>query len=45
MLDFLQILQKITSIFGLKLPVFEKLNFASFQNGGFAQNGHQKIVF
>jgi hypothetical protein len=23
-------------------PFLEKLNFASFQNGGFAQNGHKK---
>jgi hypothetical protein len=27
------------------LPFLEKLNFASFQNGGFAQNGHKKKFF
>jgi hypothetical protein len=27
------------------LPFLEKLNFVSFQNGGFAQNGHKKLVF
>jgi hypothetical protein len=27
------------------LPFLEKLNFASFQNGGFAQNGHKNLVF
>jgi hypothetical protein len=26
-------------------PFLEKLNFASFQNGGFAQNGHKNLVF
>jgi hypothetical protein len=27
------------------LPFLEKLNFASFQTGGFAQNGHKHLVF
>jgi hypothetical protein len=27
------------------LPFFEKLNFASIRNGGFAQNGHKNLVF
>jgi hypothetical protein len=27
------------------LPFLEKLIFALFQHGGFAQNGHQKLVF
>jgi hypothetical protein len=27
------------------LLFLEKLNFSSFQNGGFAQNGHKKFVF
>jgi hypothetical protein len=27
------------------LTFLEKLNFASFQNGGFAQNGNKKFVF
>jgi hypothetical protein len=26
-------------------PFLEKLNFASFQNGGCAQNGRQKLFF
>jgi hypothetical protein len=26
------------------LPFLEKLNFASFQDGGFAQNGQKKLV-
>jgi hypothetical protein len=27
------------------LPFLEKLNFASFRNGGFAQNGHKNCFF
>jgi hypothetical protein len=27
------------------LPFLEKLNFASFQNGGLAQNGLKNFVF
>jgi hypothetical protein len=45
-LVFLQILQKITSKnLDCNLPFLEKFNFASFQNGGFAQNGHKNSVF
>jgi hypothetical protein len=44
-LGFSSNLQKITSIYGLyNFPFVEKLNFASFQNGGFAPNGHKKLV-
>jgi hypothetical protein len=34
---FFKFCKKKSSIYGL--------NFASFQNGGFVQNGHQKFVF
>jgi hypothetical protein len=27
------------------LPFLEKLNFASFQNGGFVKNDHKNLVF
>jgi hypothetical protein len=37
--------KKILQIMDYNLLFLEKLNFSSFQNGGFAQNGHKKIVF
>jgi hypothetical protein len=37
--------KKILQYMDYNLPFLEKLNFSSFQNGGFAQNGHKNLVF
>jgi hypothetical protein len=37
--------KKLLQYMDYNLPFLEKLNFASFQNGGFAQNGHKNLVF
>jgi hypothetical protein len=43
---FFKFCKKTTSIYGqYNLPFLGKLNLASFQNGGFAQNGHKNLVF
>jgi hypothetical protein len=37
--------KKLLQYMDYNLPFLEKLNFASFQNGGIAQNGHKILVF
>jgi hypothetical protein len=37
--------KKLLQFMDYHLPFLEKLTFASFQNGGFAQNGHKSLVF
>jgi hypothetical protein len=37
--------KKLLQYMDYNLSFSEKLNFASFQNGGFAQNGHKFFIF
>jgi hypothetical protein len=37
--------KKLFQYLDYNLPFLKKLNFASFQNGGSAQNGHNFFVF
>jgi hypothetical protein len=37
--------KKLLQYMDYNLPFLEKLNFASFQNGSLAQNGHKNSVF
>jgi hypothetical protein len=42
---FFKFYKKLLQYMDYNLPFLEKLNFASFQNGGFAQNGYKNLFF